>query len=295
MELRFFDDPAEFLAVAGEYLAEQPVVSTVVAGVADRAANDRRAGIPWPAGVPCWFAVLVDRGRVVGSAMRTARFGAYPAFLLPMSDDAAVLLARTLVDRDEPVLGANGALPAVEVFCAEMAEATDRQVVLGQHTRLFELGELIDPRPAEGRLRAARVDEQGVVAGWYDAFMVDADEQAGRPPGSSPHETPSLEDLRHRIEAGRVFVWQDEAGSAVHVTAASAPSYGVSRIGPVYTPRELRGRGYASAAVSEVSRRILAGGDRACLFTDQANPTSNKIYEALGYRQVVDMANLRVE
>jgi GNAT superfamily N-acetyltransferase len=295
MELRFFDDPAEFLAGAGEYLAEQPVVSTVVAGVADRAASDRRAGIPWPAGVPCWFAVLVDRGRVVGSAMRTARFGAFPAFLLPMSDDAAVLLARTLVDRDEPVLGANGALPAVEVFCAEMAEATGRQVVLGQHTRLFELGELIEPRPADGRLREARVDEQGVVAGWYDAFMVDADEQAGRAPGSSPHETPSPEDLRHRIEAGRVFVWEDETGTAVHVTAASAPSYGVSRIGPVYTPRELRRRGYASAAVAEVSRRILAGGDRACLFTDQANPTSNRIYEALGYRPVVDMANLRVE
>ena len=32
-----------------------------------------------------------------------------------------------------------------------------------------------------------------------------------------------------------------------------------------------------------------------CLFTDQANPTSNKIYEALGYRPVVDMAHFVVE
>jgi hypothetical protein len=295
MELRFFDDPAAFLAVAGEHLAEQPVVGTVVAGVAERAASDRRAGIPWPAGVPCWFAALVDGGRVVSSAMRTARFGAYPAFLLPMSDDAAVLLARTLVDRDEPVLGANGALPAVEVFCGEMAAATDRRVVVGQHTRLFELEELVEPRPVAGRLREARPDEQDIVTGWYDAFMRDADEQAGRAPGTSPHETPSPQDLRHRIETGRVFVWEDPSGTPVHVTAASAPSYGVCRIGPVYTPSEHRRHGYAGAAVAEVSRRILAGGDRACLFTDQANPTSNKIYEALGYRRVVDMANLRVE
>jgi predicted GNAT family acetyltransferase len=65
-------------------------------------------------------------------------------------------------------------------------------------------------------------------------------------------------------------------------------------VGPVYTPPEHRGRGYASAAVAEVSRQILAAGDRACLFTDQANPTSNRIYESLGYRPVGDMVNLLV-
>ncbi|MGC4856996.1 GNAT family N-acetyltransferase, partial [Micromonospora sp. DT4] len=64
------------------------------------------------------------------------------------------------------------------------------------------------------------------------------------------------------------------------------------RIGPVYTPPAQRGRGWASNAVAEVSRRIQADGARVCLFTDQANPTSNKIYTALGYQPVVDMANL---
>jgi predicted GNAT family acetyltransferase len=49
------------------------------------------------------------------------------------------------------------------------------------------------------------------------------------------------------------------------------------------------------AAVHAVSRELLDHGERPCLFTDQANPTSNKIYEAVGYRGLVDMANLRVE
>nr|WP_231924447.1 GNAT family N-acetyltransferase [Micromonospora chokoriensis] len=70
------------------------------------------------------------------------------------------------------------------------------------------------------------------------------------------------------------------------------PSFGVARIGPVYTPPAQRGRGWASNAVAEVSRRIQADGARVCLYTDQANLTSNKIYAALGYRPVVDMANL---
>jgi GNAT superfamily N-acetyltransferase len=295
MELRFFDDPVLFLDVAADHLAEQPVVSTVVAGVASRIAADAADGIAWPEEVPCWFAVVLEGDEVLGAAMRTAPFGSYPAFLLPMPDEAARLLARELVERDEPLTAANGALPAVEVFCEEMAAHLGSSVRVGQHTRLFELGDLMEPEPVPGRLRPATLDELDLVLGWYEAFMVDADEQAGREPGESPHESPSPETLGRRIEGGRVFVWEDASGEPVHVTAASQPSFGVSRIGPVYTPREHRGRGIASAAVAEVSKLLRDSGERACLFTDQANPTSNKIYEAIGYRRVVDMANLRVE
>ena len=71
-------------------------------------------------------------------------------------------------------------------------------------------------------------------------------------------------------------------------------AHGVARIGPVYTPKEHRGHGYASRAVAEVSQLLLDRGVRCCLFTDQANPTSNRIYESIGYRPVVDMVNLLV-
>ena len=78
----------------------------------------------------------------------------------------------------------------------------------------------------------------------------------------------------------------------MHLTGVSPPSFGVARVGPVYTPPAQRGCGWASNAVAEISRRIQAEGARVCLFTDQANPTSNKIYAALGYQPVADMANL---
>jgi GNAT superfamily N-acetyltransferase len=295
MELRFFDDPADFLDVAGDRLAEQPVLSTVMAGVADRIRDQRDAGVPWPEGVPCWFAVVLDSDEIVGTAMRTATFGEFPAYLLPMPDEAAVLLARALLDRGEPVLGANGALPTVQVFCEEMARALGKHARVGQHTRLFELGELKEPAPTPGRLRPAVTDEQELVTSWYDAFMAAADEQAGRAPGSSPHEAPEPAEMRRRIEGGRIFLWEDADGTPVNVTAATMPSYGVSRIGPVFTPREHRGHGYASRAVYQVSKLLRDSGERACLFTDQANPTSNKIYESLGYERLVDMANLRIE
>jgi predicted GNAT family acetyltransferase len=210
-----------------------------------------------------------------------------------MSDQAADSLARALCERGERVVSANGALPATRRFLEEMARLTGGHVEVAQHTRLFELGELAPARPVPGRLRLATLDEVDLVLAWFEAFMADADEQAGRVRGASnPAEVPDREGIERRIERGRTWLWEDEAGSPVHLTAANAPGFGVCRIGPVYTPPAERGRGWASAAVAEVSRLVLEEGNRACLFTDQANPTSNGIYQALGYRPVVDMANL---
>ena len=63
------------------------------------------------------------------------------------------------------------------------------------------------------------------------------------------------------------------------------------RIGPVYTPPDLRGRGYATVARRRALAALLDGGRRFCfLFTDLANPTSNAIYERIGYVRVCESA-----
>ena len=99
-----------------------------------------------------------------------------------------------------------------------------------------------------------------------------------------------------RIDHGHAWLWVvDPDGAAVPTscTGTAVPVRGVQRIGPVYTPPAFRGRGYATAAVAEVSRHVRAHGARdVCLFTDQANPTSNKIYQAIGYVPVGDTVNI---
>lgn len=289
--LRFLTDPDEFLAVAGDYLAADPVVSTVVTTVAHRTLSRRAEGISQP-DRDWWLVVVDDSGAVVGAGMRTAPFEPYPPFLLPMPDDAAVALARSLHGRGEEVRALHGALPAVELVAAELARLDGGRVQVGMHTRLHELGELVRPAPVPGGLTVATEADVELVTQWYAAFLGDADEQAGRPRGSSAHEMPDHAELLRRLQAGRIWFWVDAGGVPVHLTAANPPSFGVARVGPVYTPPAERGRGWASNAVAEVSRRFRAEGARVCLFTDQTNPTSNKIYAALGYRPVVDMANL---
>ncbi len=292
-ELEFHTDPRGFLDAAGAHLARDPVLNTVVTTVADRAASAAAEGRPGQPG-DWWLVVRDGTGAVVGAGMRTAPFALRPAFLLPMPEEAALLLARSLHGRGEDLTAVNGALPAAQTCAGELARLTGGAVRVAQHTRLFELGELVAPRPARGALRVGTVDDVDLAMAWYEAFGRDADEQARRLPGDSFQESPDTEEMLRRIRAGLLWFWVDDTGERVHLTATNAPALGVVRVGPVYTPGTARGRGFASAAVAEVSQRILARGHRVCLFTDQANPTSNRVYTALGYRPVADMANLVV-
>jgi predicted GNAT family acetyltransferase len=294
VQLEFFTDAAAFLAVAGDHLAAEPVISTVVTSVAHRTIAQAADGIA-PRAEDWWVVVRDGSGSIVGAGMRTAPFPPYPPFLLPMPDEAAVALARTLHERGEEVLGVNGALPASDVFAAEVARLGGGRVEVAIHTRLFELSELISPAPVPGELVAATADHVDLTIQWYAEFIDDADRQAGRTAGSTAHELPDRAAMLHRIRNQEVWFWVDPTGQPVHLTAASQPAFGVSRIGPVYTPAAQRGRGWASNAVAEVSRRLRAQGVRVCLYTDQANPVSNKIYMALGYRPVVDMVNLEIK
>ncbi len=157
MDLEFLTDPAAFLDVAGDRLAATPVVATVVATVAARAVAEIADGVPQDA--RHWYVVARDGGVVVGVGMRTAPHGDRPAYLLPMPDEAARLLARAVHDRGEDLTAVNGALPAVQVFADELGRLTGRTPQVGAHTRLHELGELVEPRPVPGALRPAARDD----------------------------------------------------------------------------------------------------------------------------------------
>lgn len=286
VRLEFLTEARAFLTAAGEYLAREPVHNTVVATIAERFATGEK-GCP-----DDWWLVVRDGRDVVGVGMRTAPFSPRPAFLLAMPDEAARRLASTLYERQESLGGVNGDLPTVRVCAEEFARLIGGTVEVALHTRLFELRELIPPARPKGQLRPGGAEDCELATAWFAAFMADADDQAGRPPGSSPHETPTREAMMMRLAGGWLWFWVNEAGDPVHLTAVNPVSFGAARLGPVYTPPEYRGRGYASAAVAAVSQRVLDQGARPCLFTDQANPTSNRLYSALGYQPVTDMANL---
>jgi RimJ/RimL family protein N-acetyltransferase len=288
--LWFTEDAAEFLAVAGDYLAERPVLANVVSTVAHRAVVEDVEGVDRSA-QPWWFCVIRDsRGDLISVAMRTAPGPTHPAWVQQMPDEAARLLARTLSERDEFLGGVNGALPASRVIAEETAGCWSRSARIGRHSRLFELGTLRPPVGVAGTLRAVRPDEEDLAYAMLSNFDAEAAAQAGLSGRRSAFDI-ERDGIRRKIDDGVLWAWQRD-GEVVHLTGANPPSYGVARIGPVYTPASHRGHGYASAAVAAVSRQFADQGVRVCLFTDQANPVSNHIYERIGYEPVVDMAEV---
>jgi predicted GNAT family acetyltransferase len=107
----------------------------------------------------------------------------------------------------------------------------------------------------------------------------------GRGPSDAVERT---ERARLFIASGRLHLWEAD-GQLTTSTFASSPEAGVVRIGFVFTPPEQRGRGYASALVAAVSSATLRDGARCILYTQLANPTSNAIYQRLGYRPIGEL------
>jgi predicted GNAT family acetyltransferase len=93
---------------------------------------------------------------------------------------------------------------------------------------------------------------------------------------------------RQRVADECIHLWRD-GGQFVSIAAAVGRTPSGIRIGLVYTPPPLRRRGYAGALVAALSQKLLDSGRRFCfLFTDMTNPTSNKIYQQIGYQKICE-------
>ena len=95
------------------------------------------------------------------------------------------------------------------------------------------------------------------------------------------------------IERQDLRIWQDERPVSMAVAQGETPN--ACRVGYVYTPPEARGRGYASALVAELSQRMLDSGLSFCvLYADLSNPTSNAIYQRIGYEAICDVRDIDI-
>jgi hypothetical protein len=270
------EDAGAFRAAAHDHFAADPARNTVLLtlseGARRRPIESARYG---------WW--TEPGGKVTGAFLFTLP---HEPALGPMPVEAARALVRVLPDAAE-VTGVRGERETAEAFAAELCgESGGRVWTTTRRMRLYRLGALIPPDPAPpGRARTASAEDIPLAVAWMRNFARDIGED-----GDIDY-TPNIEP---RVADGRLHFWETDDGP-VSMASVSPIVAGQARVSPVYTPAELRGRGYAGAVTGAVSRAALdAGAEQVLLFTDLSNPTSNALYQRLGYRPVTDHVGLSI-
>ncbi len=234
---------------------------------------------------PCLKTVTDESGPVLVALMTPPHNLVVYHHLGDLRQGAEALVESVLRDGWQ-VPGIMGPVETAAVVADAWTEHTGRRSRLAQRLRAYELRQVAIPPPQQGRLRLATEEDLDLVAAWYYAFQ---DEIHGRSDEEEARRAAGI-----RTEARDIFLWED--GRVVSIAMQNRPtSHGIS-VGLVYTPPGLRGKGYATACVSELSRLLLDSGWEFCaLFADLDNPTSNGIYLRIGYKPVCDFHEIRFD
>ncbi|MFF8275000.1 GNAT family N-acetyltransferase [Streptomyces lateritius] len=268
------EDAAAFRAAADDHLAADPARNTVLLTLSEGARRRPLASARYG-----WWTEA--DGRVTGAFLFTLP---HEPALGPMPPDAARALVHVLPDARE-VTSVRGEEETAAAFAQELAAQTGRRWTTTRRMRLYRLGALTPPDPApHGRMRTATAEDIPFAVAWMEAFARDI--------GETDDEVDHAPHVEARVADRRLHFWETDDGP-VSMASVSRIVAGQARVSPVYTPPEARGRGYAGAVTSAVSRAVLdAGARQVLLFTDLANPTSNALYQRLGYRPVTDHVGL---
>jgi hypothetical protein len=266
-------DVDAFMGRAGDYLAAHEAEHCLMLGIA----TNLRLGVQ-PLSDPPLFAVATDKGgdRVVAAALQTPPHN----LVLSMVDDLDAVAALEGVLRGGALPGVSGPRDVAGRFAERWEAQSGRRATRVMAERIYRVSAVRDPRPAPGLMRPAERADRPLLVAWIEAFFQEA-----------LGESTNAEDAADRWLAGQgrtLHLWED-GDLRVSLCGVGGETPNGIRVGPVYTPPEHRGHGYASNLVAGVSQAQLDAGRRfVFLFTDLANPTSNRIYQDVGYEPVID-------
>ena len=273
--LHRFIEPADFLAQAGPFLRAAEAENVLVLGICSPGGSGHFDD-------SCYLATIEEDQAVVACALRTPPYGA----LLTRADRQALeLLVTDLVDKYQDLPAAAGPEPAIRVFAELWSARTGATARPAVRMRVFEARHVLQPAPPAGTFRVATEADLPTAARWAEAFF----DEVGLNDPSDPSDV-----AREQIREGSLFIWEDTL--PVSMAAWAGRTGRTVRVNSVFTPPEYRRHGYASACVASLTQLLLDEGlTSCCLYADLANPTSNKIYQAIGYRPMCGVTEYHFE
>ena len=268
MEVRFHQSAEEFRAIAEPFYGRDPVGHTIELTVL-------RGGLPDDS----LLLTVWDNSEIVGAAMQTPP---YPLTCNGIPAHSVDLVAAEVARTRPELTGVRGASKSAVAYAEAWRAITGRVGSVTVEERLYRLGTLRPPATVQGAYRAADDGDRAVLVDWVEQFFVETF-------GHSRDNQTGAEFVRTAKDKGDQFLLWIVDAAPVSMAMLRAPAAGVSRIGPVFTPVHRRAHGYGSAitaAAADLARR--RGVADVVLFADVANPTSNGIYQKIGFEAVAD-------
>ena len=278
MRWQFTDDVDVYVEHTWELLASRPVENTVALTTIE----NLRAGLRYSEEPSLfgWYDGIPTSGALSFTPP-------YELVLACVPEGAMDELASALRARGARLPGVTADAATAERFATAWTTGRPTRVSMAAQHRLYAVHALLPPTPQPaGRPRRAGSSDIDIAAQWLAAFQ----EETGS------HVVDVRPVVRDRIEHGLLWVWEDDAGTPVSLAGRHRSAAGAARVGPVYTPPEHRRHGYGASVTAACTSDALAhGAQHVVLFTDLANPTSNAIYQQIGYRPVCDHSIIRFE
>jgi GNAT superfamily N-acetyltransferase len=272
-------DVAEYLTAAGDFLRARAAENTVQLAATETIRVRGPAAFGDEAPLFGWWAAPGEP--VSATFMHTPPFG---LALTRAPAGVATALAETFAARGRFPAWVMADTTTAPSFAAAWERYTGQPARVARRSRLYRLARLLPPDPAPpGRARVATAADSGLLLDWLEAFGREADDHGG-------HDRQRT--VADRLSYGGLTLWETADGP-VSMAGATRAVAGQARIGPVYTPPDRRGRGFGGAVTAAVSQAVKdAGVAEVLLYTDLANPTSNALYQRLGYEPVSDSVQL---
>jgi predicted GNAT family acetyltransferase len=196
------------------------------------------------------------------------------------------LVAEALLRGGWPVPGVMAHQAVAEAFASIWRDKTGASYRTGMRQRIYELRQVVHSHYPAGEFRPAAVEEIELTRQWARGFYDDCF-------GDGRYER-TVATAEEKIKNGTLFLWVD--GVPRSMAGRTRPTPHGEAIGFVYTPPSERRKGYATAVVARLSQRILDEGKQFCtLYTDLSNPTSNSIYQQIGYTPIADVIDIDFE
>jgi predicted GNAT family acetyltransferase len=280
MQVRRFNNPQEFQNYVQDYLLQHEAEHNLLLGILHSLLHFPERYPERPYLVVCTTDESEGSGETSGEILAVALRTPPNKLVLSKAVDleAVKLIAQDLQNAAEALPGVSGLVAEVETFLQAWQTLTHQPFHRMMEMRIYQLTQVNAVPGVRGHLRQATAADRPLLVDWFTAFGSEIKGVMREPPEK-------LADIGLKRQS--IHLWED--GVPVSWASGSQSLPTAARIGPVYTPPAYRRKGYATACVAALSQKFLDQGcDRCFLFTDLANPTSNHIYQQIGYYPICD-------